>query len=125
MQERLDDAVRRFDEAVGDGTDHDIDTLRAISRCNQEVHGLIIEASEHRRLADLLHRTVDVPLVFSAFQQFEEGGMLRSALFHRLIATAIAAGDAERAGLLIREHIYQGRDQLLAGFAARAGQSSS
>ncbi|MGN6722882.1 MAG: GntR family transcriptional regulator [Marmoricola sp.] len=125
QQQRLDAAVQEFDDAVANASPHELESLRAISRANQLVHGLIVEASHHERLADLLHRTVDVPLVYSAFAQFDEEELHRSALFHRLIAAAIASGDAERAALLIREHIYQGRDQLLAGLAENAAQDAA
>jgi DNA-binding GntR family transcriptional regulator len=118
--ERLRRSVDEFDEAVARASPHSVESLREVSRTNQMVHGLIVEGSHHERLADLLHRTVDVPLVFAAFAQFDAGELQRSGLFHRLIASAIIAREPERAGMLIKEHIYQGRDQLLAGLATES-----
>ncbi len=58
-------------------------------------------------------RTVDIPLVFRAFQVFTPAERERSNLFHRLIRAAIGAGEADRAGRLMAEHVLQGRDSLL------------
>jgi DNA-binding GntR family transcriptional regulator len=131
----LNDAVEQFDAAVNRATsranathgspDRHLESLREVSRTNQLVHGLIVDAAAHERLADLLHRTVDVPLVFAAFAQFDAAGLIRSGLFHRMIVAAITAGEAPRAGALMKEHIYQGRDQLLAGLVGESTTSQS
>lgn len=108
-------AAQRFDESVSAGSAHRIDSMREVSHANQVFHSLIVEASHHTPLAEMLERAVDVPLVFSAFQQFDASELERSGLFHRMIADAIEAGEAERASGLMAEHIFQGRDRLLRG----------
>ena len=57
---------------------------------------------------------VDVPLVYQVFRHQTRAQSERSNLFHRMVRDAIAAGEAERAGALMAEHIMQGRDALLA-----------
>lgn len=108
-------AVQAFDEAVRDARAHDVENLRAVSLANAHLHGLIVTASRHAQLAEMLKQTVAVPLVFSAFTQYDDEGLRRSALFHRMIVAAIEQGDAERASALMKEHVFQGRDQLLHG----------
>jgi DNA-binding GntR family transcriptional regulator len=62
----------------------------------------------------LVAATVDTPLVFQALRHFGPDRLSRSALFHHLIRDAVAAGEADRAGRLMVEHVLQGRDGLLA-----------
>lgn len=114
----IDAGIAAFAAAlVGDFKD-DIERTRAIDDANRKIHGTILAAAQHERLARLLERTVDVPLVFQAFRQFDLAQKERSHLFHRLIRDAIVAGDAARASTLMSEHVIQGRDVLLAHIEA-------
>lgn len=109
----IDDAITAFDGAIARAARGNIDGLRAVSAANGRIHGAIVDAAAHRRLAHMLHRTVDVPLVFQAFRRFDRAELERSNQFHRLLHHALAAGEAARAGGLMAEHIHQGRDVLL------------
>lgn len=114
--EALDAAIADFDAALrSDATD--IETTRAISDANQRIHGTVLAAARHEHLAQLLERTVDIPLSFQAFRQFDRAETERSHLFHQLIRDAIVAGDASRASALMLEHVLQGRDVLVAHLA--------
>jgi DNA-binding GntR family transcriptional regulator len=106
-------ALAGFDRAATAGRRRGIERTRLISEANEAVHAAIVEAAQHPRLQRILNRTVDIPLVFRAFQAFDQPELDRSALFHRLIRNAIVAGDRARAGALMAEHILQGRDVLL------------
>jgi DNA-binding GntR family transcriptional regulator len=70
-----------------------------------------------RRLATMLARTVDIPLVFQAFRTFGAAEVERSDTFHHLIVEAMCRHDATRAGALMAEHIAQGRDAVLDAMA--------
>jgi DNA-binding GntR family transcriptional regulator len=120
----LRDAVQAFDQSVADSRPHDVVAMRAVNLANSRLHRLILAASRHEMLGDILSRTVAVPLVFSAFAQYDEDGLRRSALFHRLILAAIETGDADRAAALMREHVFQGRDQLLSGLERAQSDST-
>lgn len=121
-------AAQRRDEAdlaaIGKGLDAYADALagrgddaveraRALDAANHLVHAAILAAARHKQLAHLLSRTVDDSLVFRAFRVFSRDQAEQSDLFHRLIARAIEAGEPERAGALMTEHILAGRDVLL------------
>ena len=111
--DRLDAGIVAFGAALAATWDDDLEQLRAIDAANREVHDAIIIGAHHERLARLLERTVDVPLVFQAFRQFDRAQTERSHLFHQLIRDSIAAGDGQRASSLMFEHIMLGRDVLL------------
>ena len=113
-------AVAEFHALAGappsDGSD--LERVRRISEANREVHGVIVEAAHHERLATMLARTVDIPLVFRAFRSFNADELGRSDLFHGLIFEAIELGDPARASRLMVEHISQGLDVISGGLDA-------
>lgn len=106
--------IAEFDEAINAPYDDADEQVRALDAANHRIHSEILAAAGHPRLGQLLERTVDVPLVFQAFRQFERDQVERSHLFHQLIRDAIAAGDGSRAAALMSEHVMQGRDVLVA-----------
>jgi DNA-binding GntR family transcriptional regulator len=110
---RMDRAIEDIDAAAPAASAGDLDALRAVNDANGRFHGAVLEAAHHERLAVLLRRATDVPLVFQAFRHFDSAAMERSNLFHRLIRDAVAGDDPARAESLMTEHIYQGRDVLL------------
>lgn len=110
----LDQAIAQFQDALPSGTAADLEEIRILNEANSVFHGALIQIADHARLAHLMARTVDVPLVFQAFRVFNHGERERSNLFHRLIREAVAGGEVQRAGHLMSEHILMGRDSLLA-----------
>jgi DNA-binding GntR family transcriptional regulator len=94
-----------------------IDGTRRLHEANRVFHDGILEAARHRRLTTMLARTVDIPLVFRAFQSFSAGEIERSDTFHHLIVEVMCRRDATRAAGLMAEHIAQGRDAVLDAIA--------
>lgn len=111
--ELIDAGIAAFETALRGEFADDLERTRAIDQANRQIHGTILAAARHERLARLLERTVDVPLVFQAFRQFDWAQTERSHLFHQLIREAIVAGDGARASTLMSEHVLQGRDVLV------------
>ena len=112
----LDAAIAEFDAGVAQAhspSSSRDDGLRRITAANNAFHQAIVDGAEHRRLSALLLNTVDIPLVYRVFRHQDRAQSERSNLFHRLVRDAIDAGEAERAGALMVEHIMQGRDTLL------------
>jgi DNA-binding GntR family transcriptional regulator len=118
--EALEAAMDGFDAAIHAASRRDVEGFRTVNRCNSTIHAVIVDAADHDRLASMLRRTVDVPLVFQAFRRFDVEQLERSNLFHRLVVKAIAAGDGIRAERLMTEHIDEGRDVLLAAIDERS-----
>ena len=90
-----------------------VEGVRQLHEANRRFHDGVVAAARHHRLASMLARTVDTPLVFQAFRSFGTAEIERSDTFHHLIAEAMCRRDANRAGALMAEHIAQGRDAVL------------
>jgi DNA-binding GntR family transcriptional regulator len=89
--------------------DHE-EEIRALVGLNQEFHGTIVEASRNKRLGRLINRTVEIPLMFKAFFWYTPHERVISNHYHRQILEALEGGDADRAEIIMREHVYEGRD---------------
>ncbi|WP_170231214.1 GntR family transcriptional regulator [Pseudonocardia kunmingensis] len=111
----LDGGIAEFAAALDAPDEDPLARTRRISAANRRVHDAVVRAGGHERLQHMLARAVDAPLVFDAFRHFDEAQLRRSHQFHTMIRNAIAAGEASRAAGLMREHILQGRDQVLLG----------
>ena len=108
------DAFRRIRQTSDVET---VEGVRLIHEANHRFHDAIITAARHRRLAIMLARTVDIPLVFQAFRTFGAAEIERSDTFHHLIVEAMCRRDPNRAAALMTEHIAQGRDAVLDAMA--------
>lgn len=84
--------------------------IRRLVELNQDFHGTIVAASRNRRLEKLVGRTVEVPLVFKAFFWYTPEKRHISNHYHRQILRALEHHDGERAEIVMREHVYEGRD---------------
>ena len=84
--------------------------VRRLVACNQDFHGTVVRASRNARLEKLVGRTVQVPLVYKAFFWYGPEDRAISDHYHRQIVRALEARDAERAEIIMREHVYEGRD---------------
>ena len=105
-------AADAFGDAVRGGG-----AVAPLHDANRRFHDGILAAAHHHRLAAMLARTVDIPLVFRAFQQFGPAEIERSDTFHHLIVQAMCRRDGQRAAALMAEHIAQGRDAVLDAIA--------
>ena len=84
--------------------------IRWLVATNQEFHGTIVSASRNGRLEKLIRRTVEVPLMFKAFYWYGPHERRISNHYHRRILESLEKGDADRAEIIMREHVYEGRD---------------
>ena len=118
------DAAEAFSAARRAKDASSIEGVRRIHEANRRIHDGILRAARHRRLQTMLARTVDIPLVFQAFQSFGPAEVERSDTFHRLIVKAMIRRDGARAGSLMAEHIAQGRDTVLDTIARQLQQDA-
>lgn len=107
--ERLRSLSDEMEGLAGRYADHEEEIRRLVS-LNQEFHGTIVAASRNKRLAVLLRRTVEIPLMFKAFYWYGPHERTISNHYHRQIVGALESGDADRAEIVMREHVYEGRD---------------
>ncbi len=125
-EEELGELVAAADAFGAVRSAHDVDAVDAVRRlheANRRFHDGVLSAARHHRLATMLARTVDIPLVFQALSAFGDRELERSNMFHHMIVEAMCRRDAERAGALMAEHIAQGRDTVLDEFARRSDPS--
>jgi DNA-binding GntR family transcriptional regulator len=120
------DAAEAFGEVSRSADLESVEGVRRLHEANRRFHDGILAGARHHRLSSMLARTVDIPLVFQAFQSFGPAEIERSATFHHLIVQAMCRRDGARAASLMEEHIAQGRDAILDAMAcidAAAGLS--
>ncbi|MGH3148074.1 MAG: GntR family transcriptional regulator [Rubrobacter sp.] len=110
---RLGELAAEMEGLAGRFEDHE-EEIRALVALNQEFHGTIVEASGNERLAHLIRRTVEIPLMFKAFFWYTPHERVISNHYHRQILHALENGDADRAEIVMREHFYEGRDFVIA-----------
>jgi DNA-binding GntR family transcriptional regulator len=107
--ERLEELAGEMEGLPGRFDDHE-EEIRTLVALNQEFHGTIIQASRNRRLEHLINRTVELPLMFKAFFWYTPHERTISNHYHRQILESLENGDADRVEIIMREHVYDGRD---------------
>ena len=106
---RLGELAEEMEGLSGRFSEHE-EEIRRLVALNNEFHGTIIAASRNGRLHRLVRRTVEIPLVFKAFFWYGPHERTISNHYHRQILNALREGDADRAEIVMREHVYEGRD---------------
>jgi DNA-binding GntR family transcriptional regulator len=106
---RLQELAVEMEGLPGRFDDHE-EEIRVLVALNQEFHDTIVQASCNRRLEHLINRTVEIPLMFKAFFWYTPHERTISNHFHRQILKSLERGDADRAEIIMREHVYEGRD---------------
>ncbi|MGH7004231.1 MAG: GntR family transcriptional regulator, partial [Alphaproteobacteria bacterium] len=85
----------------------------AWTEMNDLFHGRIIELASNRLLADLIDRTCKIPLASSRVIHWYDFESIRgSHVLHHRILGYICGRRAVNAEALMREHIFQGIDQI-------------
>jgi DNA-binding GntR family transcriptional regulator len=107
--DRMRELAGEMEGLPGRFDDHE-EEIRALVALNQEFHGTIVQASRNRRLEHLINRTVELPLMFKAFFWYTPHERTISNHYHRQILESLENGDADRAEIIMREHVYEGRD---------------
>ena len=97
-----------------------VDGVRRLHDANRRFHDGVLAAARHHRLAVMLARTVDTPLVFQAFTHVRcrrDRALRHVPPPHRRSRCAAATRAGPRR--LMAEHIAQGRDAVLDAMACR------
>jgi DNA-binding GntR family transcriptional regulator len=110
--EQLRSSCDRFE-----GLDPDED-LRELVRENLLFHSTILDVAGSARLASMVRRVIELPLVYKSYIWYSPDQKRISAHYHRQIVNALAARDSERTELIMKEHIYEARDLLVSHLRA-------
>lgn len=97
----------RFEE-LSDGD------VRALVKENQVFHNAILEAAGSARLFGMVRKVIELPLVYKSYIWYSPEQRRISAHYHRQIARAFETRDGERAELVMKEHVFEARDLLVA-----------
>ena len=103
----LRDSCRRFD-VLGNGD------VREIVRENLLFHNTILEGAASARLAQMVRKVIELPLVYKSYIWYSPDQQRISAHYHRQITKALEMHDGERAELIMKEHVFEARDVLVA-----------
>jgi DNA-binding GntR family transcriptional regulator len=77
-------------------------------------HNVILDASRSRRVAELVRKVIELPLVYRSYIWYSVDQRRISAHYHRQVTRALESRDGERAELVMKEHVYEARDVLVA-----------
>ena len=101
-------------------SDHE-DEIRRLVAANREFHDIVVFASRNKRLGLLIRPTVEIPLMFKAFFWYTPHERSISNHYHRQILNALEQRDGERAEIVMREHVYEGRDFVIQALKQDSG----
>jgi len=107
--ERLHESCERFDALRGGRDD-----LFELVKENLFFHRTILDAAGSQRLGEMVRKVMDIPLVYRSYIWYSPDQTRISVHSHRQIVKALAARDAERAEMVMKEHIFEARDVLTA-----------
>ncbi len=117
---RLQELAGEMEGLAGRFENHE-EEIRTLVALNQEFHGAIVEATRNKRLRRLISRTVEIPLMFKTFFWYTPHERVISNHYHRKILHALEEGDEDRAEIVMREHVYGGRDIVIASLKEDMG----
>jgi DNA-binding GntR family transcriptional regulator len=92
---------------------------------NLVFHGVVLEASKSPTLAQLVNVVTRVPLVYRSYYHYSSKDKQIALHYHQRIARALEKRDAARAEALMREHIFEARDVLVAHMSDRSVADAS
>jgi DNA-binding GntR family transcriptional regulator len=104
----LRESCERFDALLDDGAD-----MSELVKENLVFHQTILESSGSARLVAMVRQVIELPLVYRSYVWYSPAQQRISAHYHHQITRALEARDAERAELVMKEHIFEARDLLL------------
>ena len=100
-------SCERFED-VPDGDIH------ALVKENLVFHNAILDAAGSARVARMVRTVIELPLVYKSYIWYSPEQRRISSHYHRQIARAVEMHDAERAELVMKEHVFEARDLLVA-----------
>ena len=87
--------------------------LRELVRENLLFHNTILDVAGSARLATMVRKVIELPLVYKSYIWYSPDQKRISVHYHRQIVNALATRDAERAELVMKEHVFEARDLLV------------
>ena len=89
-------------------------------KLNNEFHGVLYGECPNPILRRLIRTTTEIPMGIRNYFRFSDAQVLASHTAHKNILRAVLSGETERAGALMREHIWTAKDQMIEPNSNRA-----
>ena len=109
----------RFDTVAREGS------LKEIVRENLVFHDAILDIAGNDRITQLVRGVTELPLVYKSYLWYSPNQKLVSAHYHRQILHALEARDPERAESVMKQHVFEARDVLVAQVRASLAASET
>ncbi len=109
----------RFDSVAGAGS------LKEIVRENLVFHDAILDIAGNDRIAQLVRGVTELPLVYKSYLWYSPNQKLVSAHYYRQILHALEARNPERAESVMKQHVFEARDVLVAQVRASLAASET
>ena len=93
--------------------------VQELVRENLFFHNVILDAAKSRRVAELIRKVIELPLVYRSYIWYSIDQRRISAHYHRQITRALEMRDGERAELVMKEHVFEARDVLVGQIRAQ------
>ena len=110
-------SCERFDSLLESGA-----PMNELVDENLVFHQTILESAGSARLVAMVRQVIELPLVYRSYVWYSAEQQRISAHYHRQITRALEMRDAERAELVMKEHIFEARDLLLAHWRELEGE---
>lgn len=104
----LDESCGRFAASVK------TNDVLALTHENSTFHRTILDATHNASLQDIVSSVARLPLIYRAYYWYSDQGRLIALHYHEQITRALEAKDTLRVEGLMKEHIYEARDTLVA-----------
>lgn len=102
---KLDEQASIIDQALDRREGPDLDTFMG---ANRRFHAIVMEAAQSERLALMVHRLVQPPVVARTAQRYRRWDIERSNAHHHEIIEAFRARDGQWAQAVMTAHIHAG-----------------
>ena len=99
------------------------DDVRAIVQENMFFHHAVLDAAGSARLAAMVRKVIELPLVYRSYTWYSPRQHQISVHYHRQITNALEMRDAERAEWVMKEHVLEARDLLVARMRELEGRA--
>jgi DNA-binding GntR family transcriptional regulator len=116
---RLEESCARFDRLRAE------DDLLDLVKENLFFHNVILEAAASERLTQMVRKVIEIPLVYKSYFWYSPEQKLISEHYHQQLTLALRGGDADRAELIMKEHVLEARDFLLTQLRVKGGADSA
>ena len=93
---------------------HPNEDLRGVVQENLLFHNAILAVADSDRLTALVRKVIELPLVYNSYRWYSPEQMRMSVHYHHQIVRALEDRDADRAELIMKEHLFEARDLLVA-----------